>query len=307
MIRTQDVIALDTWFIVGSFLQHTDYLNLRLAISGFANNDQDPIRGIVNRSIKRKDKYFSIVKIAWYHDKLALNYFISKDWEIDIILYQHCIKLGRRIERLEPYIFTSPEMAYLYAVDVVEGRIKEVEDLIALRPRYTYKYMRNVLTNEEIDEFIKEGKHRAVCDSAKYLYKSLFNIRRNMVTPQTAIRYMRKHLEVKYMYLLCMNILYARCPDLEGLIITHPWYSYFYIKHLVGTRLPEAEKYMLMSQSMTQMYVENVVLTQTGPLKRWKEAESHIRHNLNLGIKYYRRLITQWAKERIRLARRRNG
>lgn len=300
-------IAQDTWFVIASFLSHRSYLTLRLAIPSFANDEKDPIRQMVKRSHEREDQVFSIVGLAYYHDLPGLRYFVSKGWEIDQILYEHCYQLKKRIVRIERYIFVDAEMFYLYTSRVSRCRIKEAEFILSQSPHYTYKYMHDVLTEDELDDFIRERKHRVVRESPKYLYKTLLKVRKNMFPYQSVIRYMRYHLKVKYMYLLCINVLNARCPELEGLIITHPWYSYFYIRHLVGTRLPEAEKYMLISQSVTQMYVENVVLAQPGPLKRWKEAENHIRHNVNLGFKYYRRLLTQWTKDRIRLIRRRNG
>jgi len=146
--------------------------------------------------------------------------------------------LEGRFKEGEKAIATSPHIALVYALNILEGaRFPEGEKIIATSPGEAYAYARYVLKGERF----KEGE-KAIATS-----------------PHIALVYAREILKGE------------RVPEIEKGIATNPKSAYWYaLGVLEGKRVPEIEKGIVTNSMWAYLYAKNVLKG------RFKEGEKAI-------------------------------
>ena len=123
----------------------------------------------------------------------------------------------------EGYFDMTPKQAVLFCYNVVKGRCKEVEDVIATSPQWVYYYAKNVIKGRWIE-----------------------------AEPVLAISSL-------YSYQYAKDIIQAPWPEGEAAILQNPEWTYHYIKDVKQRRWREGERTILISPEWIYHYAVSII------------------------------------------------
>jgi hypothetical protein len=208
----------------------------------------------------------------------------------------------KRITYLEKKIIKNPELAYVYARDVINKRWLEAEKGIAKYPNLIYEYAKNVIKNRwpQDEEIGKEAESNIINDKFSSYNYARFVIKDRFPEAESVLI-----KDPQYAYLYAKDVLKGRWPQdeeigqqAEEIIMKNPKFAYEYAKNIIKSRWPQAEPYILKNQDLIYDYAKDVLKD------RWpqdeeigKVAEEIILQNPILINLYFENLVKGRWKE----------
>ena len=199
--------------------------------------------------------------------------------------------LGIRWDEAEPYIMKEPYLAYLYAVDTLNGRWLEAEPYIYRDEVVLSNYL-EIFGLSEVDMINTNPDVKRMADRDDEIIESIDHIEDllnegqakerpdpSTMTPMECYEYTRDVISTR---LIDGAI---RWPEAEPYIMRDPETAVFYTKNIInkgqhlGVRWPEAEPYIMEHYKAAYEYVEWVINQHKPYGKRWPEAEAFLKES----------------------------
>lgn len=172
----------------------------------------------------------------------------------------------------EEVIAQSPKYALYYAQDVIGGRWPEGEKAIVQKPDYAYIYAREVIEGrfpEAEDAILQKGTSGPIVTYAKDVIGGRWPEAEDIIKQEPGLSYMYAN-----------RVINDRWPEAEDIIKTEPDVAYAYARDIIQGRWPEADETIAQSSQYAYLYAKDVVGD------RWPEGEDAIKQNPQLWERY---------------------
>jgi hypothetical protein len=178
--------------------------------------------------------------------------------------------VGGRWPKAEPFIMKDPQWAYWYALNILKGVWPEAEQYIKDDPQWWGYYNRDLKGKGHLSEQLQELESNDVFTDDPITY-----IKEHPEDKQRALEIIKQDPGCAYYY--ARHEIHGRWPEAESFIKKDPAHAYLYAYNIIKGRWPEAEPYIMRNAYRAYQYARWVIRG------RWTEAEPIIKNSRWIG------------------------